>query len=272
MNTIVIAGGNSGIGLQAARKFLAAGHRVIILGRDKQKGAEAIASFGEAQDRANFLSVDLSTNGGVRDAAQRVNEITDHIDGLLHSTGVFEVKDIRTVDGLTLFFAVSYLSRYHLTQLLLPALLRAEHPRVVMMTAKLNPVPKVDLRLFPQFERFNFITMGQQINAANLYYADHLSKTNSKIFAGVVFAGFARTDIFRRAPWYMRAMVTVSGPFFSNSIEESAHNAVEAILKGEGSSAFYWDKPGDFERKDAVQLDEKIRNGIIDASRKVTGA
>jgi hypothetical protein len=45
-----------------------------------------------------------------------------------------------------------------------------------------------------------FRAIGPQINAVNLYHADHLSKMNSKIFAGVVNAAFARTDIFRGAP------------------------------------------------------------------------
>jgi len=50
MNTFVIAGGNSGIGLQVAREILAEGHRVVILGRDKRKGEDAIASFGAARN------------------------------------------------------------------------------------------------------------------------------------------------------------------------------------------------------------------------------
>lgn len=81
------------------------------MGRDTRKGQDAITSFGAAQDRADFLSVDLSTNEGVRDAARRVNERTDRIDGLLHSAAVFETRDIRTVDGIPLFVALSYLSR-----------------------------------------------------------------------------------------------------------------------------------------------------------------
>jgi len=52
MTTIVIAGGNSAGGLRAAREWLAAGHRVILLGRDRRKGEAAVASFGEARDRA----------------------------------------------------------------------------------------------------------------------------------------------------------------------------------------------------------------------------
>jgi hypothetical protein len=99
----------------------------------------------------------------------------------------------------------------------------------------------------------------------------HLSFANGE--EGTAEAvGRARTDIFRAAPWSTRAMVAVLAPFFSNSIETSVHNAVDAILKGEGSSAFCWDKPGDFEHRGVIQVDEMIRKGIVDVSRKVTGA
>ncbi|MGV9385504.1 SDR family NAD(P)-dependent oxidoreductase [Nonomuraea sp. NPDC003707] len=135
MASIIVSGGNSGIGLQAARDLLARGHRVVLLGRDPRKGQQALASFGNAAERASFLAVDLSTHAGARQAAQRVLAETDHVDALLHTTGVMTPTDVRTADGLNLFFAVNYLSRYHLTQLLLPALRRAEHGRVLMMTA-----------------------------------------------------------------------------------------------------------------------------------------
>lgn len=272
MNTMVIAGGNSGIGLQAARELLAAGHRVILLGRDQRKGEDAVASFGAARDRATFLTVDLSTHDGVRDAARRIADLTDRIDGLLHSAAVFETRDIRTVDGLTPFVALSYLSRYHLTQLLLPKLLAAERPRVVMLTAPLNRVPKLNPQLFPYFKGFNFWTAIPQVNGACLYYADHLTTTHPKVFAACVSPGFARTGIFRAAPWYVKALTAVTAPFLANSVEVGAHNAVQALLEGEGPSALMWSKVGDFQHRFAISTDAAIREAVIAASRGVTGA
>ncbi len=271
MDTVVVAGGNSGVGLQASREFLASGRRVIILGRDQAKGKEAIASFGVPKDRAQFLAADLSTNGGVRDAARRIDGMTDRIDGLVHSAAVFETKDVRTVDGLPLFFALSFLSRYHLTQLLLPKILQSEHPRVVMFTATLKSVPKIDPALFPYFKNFNFWTMLYQINGACLYYADFLMKTHPKIFAGCVTPGFAKTGIFRDAPWFLKAYVTIAAPFFANSIETAAHNAVQIIMRGEGTSAYNWNKPGDFEQKFPIVVDAAVEKAVMDACRLVTG-
>jgi hypothetical protein len=175
------------------------------------------------------------------------------------------------VDGLTLFFALSYMSRYHLTQLLLPKLLLAERPRVVMLTATLNEVPTLDPQLFPYFEGFNFWTMLYQINGACLYYADYLAKTHPKIFAGCVTPGFARTGIFRDAPWFIKAMVALTAPFRANSIETAAHNAVQAIRRGEGSSAFNWNKPGDFQQRFAISVDPVVQKAVMDASSDVTG-
>jgi len=271
MNTFVIAGGNSGVGLQAARELLSAGHRVILLGRDQRKGEQVIASFGAPRERASFLSVDLSTHAGVRDAARRVGDLTNKIDGLMHSAATFATKDIRTVDGLTLFFALSYLSRYHLTQLLLPQLLAAEHPRVVMLTATMTETPKLDPKLFPWFEGFNFWTMLMQVNGASLYYADWLMKAHPKIFAGCATPGFVRTGIFRDAPWFLKLYVALTAPFRANSLETAARIPMQALLNGEGPSAFNWDKPGDYQHGFAIKVDPAVQKAVMDACREVTG-
>ncbi|HDR9114846.1 TPA: SDR family NAD(P)-dependent oxidoreductase, partial [Burkholderia territorii] len=45
--TVLVTGGNSGIGLAAARAFAAEGARVIITGRDEQTLAAARESLGD---------------------------------------------------------------------------------------------------------------------------------------------------------------------------------------------------------------------------------
>jgi len=110
------------------------------------------------------------------------------------------------------------------------------------------------------------------VNGACLYYADYLTKTHPKIFAGCMSPGFVRTGIFREAPWFMKAFVALTGPFSANSVETASHNAVAALLRDEGTSAFHWNKPGDFQHKFAISVDPEIQKAVIDASREVTGA
>ncbi|MFD3587791.1 SDR family NAD(P)-dependent oxidoreductase [Streptomyces sp. NPDC058683] len=201
MKTILIAGGNSGIGLQAARDHLSHGHRLILLGRDPRKGEAALASFGAGADRASFVAADLSTHDGVRDAASRVLAQHDRMDALVHTTGVFTFEESRTADGLHPFFAVNYLSRYHLTQLLLPALRQAERPVVLMMTAAIPPTDEMDFARFPEFTPFSLSRDRKPIQLANHHYAAHLTHAEPGLTAGVVNAGSAKTDIMRIAPW-----------------------------------------------------------------------
>ena len=111
--------------------------------------------------------MDLSTHDGVRDAATQILTRHDRVDALLHTTGVFTSRESRTADGLHPFFAVNYLSRYHLTQLLLPALRRAQRPVVIMMTAAVAPTDDADYTRFPDFAPFDFGHDRKPIQLAN---------------------------------------------------------------------------------------------------------
>ena len=267
--TILISGGTSGVGLEAAKEFLERGHRVIIFGRDMQKAKEELASRKNTTGRASFLEVELSTHAGVRDAAQRVLAAHDRLDAILHTTGVLIFKDIRTVDGLNLLFTINYLNRYHLTQLLLPALRKSPSPCVVLMIAKVNPETKVDFTQFPRYPSFSF-AVSPQVNVSNLHYASFLARAESTIRTAVVHPGSVGTGIFRLAPGYMKIATAILGRFIFNSVQKAAHNPVHAVLEDDWKSATYWPKVGDFNQRTPISLDQAETQRIIDVSRALT--
>ena len=55
---VLITGGTSGIGLAAARMFLVAGEKVVITGRNEERGKAALQSL-DAFDRAFFVPSDV---------------------------------------------------------------------------------------------------------------------------------------------------------------------------------------------------------------------
>jgi len=67
-------------------------------------------------------------------------------------------------------------------------------------------------------------------------------------------------------------IAAVIGPLVFNSVEESAHNAVQACLHADWPAATYWEKPGDFERRTPIRLDESTTRRIMDVCREITGA
>lgn len=81
--TVVVLGGNSGIGLAAARAFQAEGARVAITGRNKETLAQAAAASGMLAVRS-----DISSVADTRAAMVRIAEQLHGIDVLFVNAGV----------------------------------------------------------------------------------------------------------------------------------------------------------------------------------------
>ncbi|WP_406327382.1 hypothetical protein [Streptomyces sp. NBC_00203] len=98
MKTILVSVGTGCIGLQTAREFVARGNRVVLLSRDRRKGAEAIL---RRRGRPGIAHPGRPVDPRRRtDAAQNVLAVQDRFDANLHSTGVLAFKEMRTADGL----------------------------------------------------------------------------------------------------------------------------------------------------------------------------
>lgn len=170
------------------------------------------------------------------------------------------------------FFALNYLSRYHLTQLLLPALRRAERSVVLMMTAAVSPTEEAGFARFPDFTGFHFKRDRKPVQLGNHHYAAHLTRTELGLAAGVINAGAVKTDTMRAAPWYMRAGAKVLGPIIFESVETAAHDVVEATRQGGWQSPLYWGKPGRSEQRVPITVDTSTTQTLMDTSRTLTGA
>ena len=268
---IVISGGNSGIGLEAGRQLATQGHHVILLGREQAKGDAAVESIKQAGGKAEFLSADLSTHAGVRDAAARVAAAHPRIDGLILGAGVLTLQDLRTGDGLHPIFAVNYLSRYHLAQSLLPQLRVAGSATVVLLVAGVPLDSQVDFKLFPRYDPFPGMSGLSGIQIANHHYVTHLATAEPNIRAAVINVGLVRTGIMRAMPLLMRAAFTVAGPLFTIPVARAAANAVWLTTHDEWRSGQYWGKPGHIDRSQPLALDPVVTAKVVAISHELTG-
>ncbi len=272
MKKILISGGNSGIGLESARQLTALGHYVVLLGRDASKGAAALAELKRNPGQSEFLAVDVSTHSGVQAAAEKLLAAHERFDVLLHTSGVLIMEDARTADGLHPFFAVNYLSRYHLTQLLLPALRKSTSPRVILMTSKLKADTKIDFNQFPYFKQYNFRRMTASMQFGNQHYVAHLRDTEPRVLAAAVNAGVARTGIWRKTPLAVRLLAATVGRFFFNSVSTSARNPVALCVEDGWASGSYLEKPGKPDQITPLRLDGQETQQVIAVSHELTGA
>ena len=120
MDTVLISGGTSGIGLAAAAVLLERGWNVAISGRHREKGDAALAALS-APDRTWYIQGDVACDD---DCRRMVEETVSHfggLDGLVTSAGVYEqglLENVTPADMQRLFsinvFGTISLCRYAL--------------------------------------------------------------------------------------------------------------------------------------------------------------
>jgi NAD(P)-dependent dehydrogenase (short-subunit alcohol dehydrogenase family) len=112
--TIVITGGNSGIGLEAARVFAARGAHVVLAVRNATKGHAAAATLGGSTE---VRVLDLADLASIRSFAAGWS---GDIHALVNNAGILVPPFGRTEDGFELQIGTNHLGHFALTNLLLP--------------------------------------------------------------------------------------------------------------------------------------------------------
>ncbi|MEU1259440.1 SDR family NAD(P)-dependent oxidoreductase [Streptomyces chartreusis] len=131
--TVVITGGTDGIGRALAETRLQRGDRIVVVGRDRDKGAAFLSRARElgATDRASFVRADLGLLAENRRVLASILDGSPVIDALVFCARHYRSDRAETTEGIEETFAHFYLSRHLLGHGLAPALLRAERPVVV---------------------------------------------------------------------------------------------------------------------------------------------
>ena len=148
--TALVTGSTDGVGRMVATRLGAAGARVLIHGRNAERGARVVSEIERAGGRAEFLPADFADLAEVRRLATAVRQTTDRLDILINNAGIGTAGGIRqtSADGFELRFAVNYLAGFLLTLLLLPLIKASAPARIVNVSSGgQQPVDFADVML-----------------------------------------------------------------------------------------------------------------------------
>lgn len=84
---VLVTGGTSGIGLETARQFAAAGARVVITGSSGDKAQLALASFTEGQ-RVEFIQSDFRDNHSIHALFNAIESRYGSLDYAVNNAGI----------------------------------------------------------------------------------------------------------------------------------------------------------------------------------------
>ncbi len=257
----LVTGSTSGLGETVARRLGAMGATVIIHGLNPARGEAIAADITRAgPGKAEYFAGDLASLREVEALATRVRASHPRLHLLINNAGIGGVGSAErrlSEDGHELVFQVNYLSHFHLTRLLLPALEAAAPARIVNV-ASIGQRPV----------NFDDVMMenGYQTNAA--YAQSKLAQILFTItLAEQLDPGKVSVNAVHPATFMDTPMVLDAGRQPMSSVEEGADAVMQLAVAAHmaGRSGLYFNQMSEA-RANAQAYDPAARQRLWDLS------
>ena len=143
---VLITGGTSGIGKAAATTLAGMGAEVVVTGRNRERGEEAVEEVRHesGNQKVSLLLADLAVQAEVRGLAEEFKEQHDRLDVLLNNAGLILNHRTETPDAIETTLAVNHLAPFLLTNLLLDVLKESAPSRIVTVSSEAERAGKID--------------------------------------------------------------------------------------------------------------------------------
>lgn len=133
--TIVITGATDGLGKGMAADLAPSGARLILHGRNEEKGRALLEELGPATGELVWKRADFSSLNEVGELADELLD-EDRLDVLVNNAGIGTAGPREeSAEGYELTFTVNYLAPFLLTRRLLPLIKRSAPARIVNVSS-----------------------------------------------------------------------------------------------------------------------------------------
>ncbi|CAF4859672.1 unnamed protein product [Pieris macdunnoughi] len=192
--TVLVTGGNSGIGFETAKNLAQRGARVIIADvTNAEKSVEEIIRF-TGNEKVEYRYLNLANFKSVKVFAEDINKTIDHLDILVNNAGCLMDNKI-TEDGINTIMQVNYLGPYLLTKLIL-AKLNKTQSRIVNVSSGMYFCGELDLQDLAGLKQNNFVESYNNSKLCTVLWTKALAKTlptNVSVFC--LHPGMVATNI-----------------------------------------------------------------------------
>lgn len=246
--TVVITGGNSGIGKATAIALAKKGADILITSRSEAKAKAAVGEIKSVSknDNVDFVLINLVDQESVKKAAEEIKAKCPKIDVLINNAGCY-LSDLElSPQGIEGQFATNHIGHFLLTNLILENVKAAGNARIINLasiahksTRELNfddlNYEKEEYGGWKSYSRSKF---------CNILFTKELAKRleGTGITVNAVHPGGVRTEIAEKdANWYTKLGWIVMKPFMI-TVEKGAATSIHlaSSTKVEGITGKYW--------------------------------
>ena len=245
----LITGSTEGIGFEDALALSSAGWQVIVMGRNAQKGTEAITKILQINPRAkvSFEKIDLADLSSIKSFTSKMIANGQAIDLLINNAGVMTPPNrLETVDGFELQFGINHIGHFALTAQLLPLLRKAANARVVTVSSIANRVGKINFDDLQSTVSYAPGKAYSQSKIANLMFAFELQRQSEKHGWGITsiasHPGVSRTNLLITGAgrWSAAGMARTFLPFLFQPSSQGALPTLFAATAPEAKGGMYY--------------------------------
>jgi retinol dehydrogenase-12 len=227
--TCVVTGATSGLGRETAGALARLGATVVMVARDKERGAATRDAIAQESPRArvDLVLADLSDVAQVRRAADEILSRHPVIDVLVNNAGTWANRRELTAAGFERTFATNVLAYFVMTEALLPALRKAPAARIVNVASRLaHGLDASDLH----FARrpYSGVTAYAQSKQANrmLTWALVPRLSGTAITANAVHPGGVNTPLFAKGGGILGRIADLYAKLAGKTVEQGADSIV----------------------------------------------
>ncbi len=224
--TIIVTGANAGIGRITALELAKMGARVVMVCRDKERGAAAqqaiIAQTGNRQ--VDLLLADLSSQQAIRQLVKTIQQKYNRLDVLVNNAGAMFASRWVSVDGLEMTFALNHMNYFLLTTLLLDMLKASAPSRIVNVSSDAHQGAQLNFADLQNEKRFMGFRVYGQSKLANIYFTYELARRleGTGVTVNALHPGFVATNFAKNNGWLYRVGMFLMRPFAMNDQQGAA--------------------------------------------------
>ena len=271
---VLITGGTSGIGKAAATALAGMGAEVIVTGRNRQKGEDAVEEIRResGNDKVSLLLADLAVQAEIRRLAREFEASHDRLDVLVNNAGAFKTHRTETSDGIEMTLAVNHLAPFLLTNLLLDLLKESAPSRIINVSSDAQRLGKIDLDDLQSKRRYRAFPVYGKSKLANIMFTYELAERlhDTGVTANCMHPGSVNTDFGKGERGVSMLLFRAFKPFM-RSPEKGADTLVYLAVSPdvEGITGRYFiDR--EVTNSSEESYDETLRKKLWEASEELT--
>ncbi len=229
--TVIVTGGNAGIGYKTALGIAKLGATTYIVSRDETKANAAVEQLkAESQNSAvGYFIADFSSQKSVRQLAEEIKQKLTVVDVLVNNAGGVYPSFVLSEDGLEMTIATNHFGPFLLTNLLLPLIEKSSEGRIVNVSSRSHYRGKIDFESFTKEKGYFVMKAYEQSKLANVLFSAELAERlkSKNITVNSLHPGVVKTDIGKKGtPAYIRWFWSLFTFLGGISVEDGAKTSV----------------------------------------------